>query len=771
MLRRKGIKGVFESIPYVGVDYTTGLIKLDKNTYSCTLIFSDINYQISREEDQLDIFERYSKMLNYFDDEMKILFSINNRRIDLGEVEKEVIVDYKNDGLDDVRKDYNAIVLKGIKKGKGNMKKELLMTIIVKAESYEAAADLLNKPIKELENEFLGFGSKLEKISLEERFEIMHDMMNEHEIGLFKPEELRTDRKQGLTSKNAIAPTYMKFDLSYYKLNNRYYRGLFIKTYADTLDDRFIDELLSTNLELNISIYLDPLDKAKALELIRKKKADAEVEMLDRRKKALKNKSLEVYVPEELQESLDTTKELLENLKKNSDKMFYSTIIINHGASDKKKLDEDTKTLQRIANKHDIKLGTLMQQQEDCFRLSLPLGICGLSCGRFLTTTEAAIFTPFGVQELIQKNGLYYGKNSASGNTLIIDRRNTQGAGHGAYLGITGSGKSFAMKNEVIATALNTSEEIIMVDPLDDFGELTKRLGGEVIKISVDSENYINPFDFNASYGDGKGINLKAEFLLSFFDKLLGGHSGLNIAEKSIIDRCITEVYRDYIASEYDPELVPTMKEFQEVLASQEEKEAKSLATSLEIYSKGSLSVFSHKTNINTENRIICYNLKDLGEALQEIAYLVIMDNIMSRLSFNGINNIPSRLYCDEFHLMINNKLTSEFFIKMFKIARHMHCIISVATQEVSNLLENDRIASTIANSSFLVLLNQNSREREKLAQMLNLSKSQLSYIKSSKKGTGLLILNETTIIPFENILDKNNKIYELISTDLKQAN
>ena len=771
MLRRKGIKGVFESIPYLGADYETGLIKLDKNTYSCTLKFSDINYQISREEDQLDIFGRYSKMLNYFDDEMKILFSINNRRIDLGEVEKEVIVDYKNDGLDDVRKDYNAIVLKGIKKGKGNMKKELLMTIIVKAESYEAATDLLNKPIKELENEFLGFGSKLEKISLEERFEIMHDMMNEHEIGLFKPEELRTDRKQGLTSKNAIAPTYMKFDLSYYKLNNRYYRGLFIKTYADTLDDKFIDELLSTNLELNISIYLDPLDKAKALELIRKKKADAEVEMLDRRKKALKNKSLEVYVPEELQESLDTTKELLENLKKNSDKMFYSTIIINHGASDKKKLDEDTKTLQRIANKHDIKLGTLMQQQEDCFRLSLPLGICSLSCGRFLTTTEAAIFTPFGVQELIQKNGLYYGKNSASGNTLIIDRRNTQGAGHGAYLGITGSGKSFAMKNEVIATALNTSEEIIMVDPLDDFGELTKRLGGEVIKISVDSENYINPFDFNASYGDGKGINLKAEFLLSFFDKLLGGHSGLNIAEKSIIDRCITEVYRDYIASEYDPELVPTMKEFQEVLASQEEKEAKSLATSLEIYSKGSLSVFSHKTNINTENRIICYNLKDLGEALQEIAYLVIMDNIMSRLSFNGINNIPSRLYCDEFHLMINNKLTSEFFIKMFKIARHMHCIISVATQEVSNLLENDRIASTIANSSFLVLLNQNSREREKLAQMLNLSKSQLSYIKSSKKGTGLLILNETTIIPFENILDKNNKIYELISTDLKQAN
>ena len=771
MLRKKGIKGILESVPYIGVNYENNLIKLDKNTYSITLKFGDINYQISREEDQLDIFERYSKMLNYFDEEIKVLFSINNRKVDLGEIEKEIVVDYKNDNLDDVRKDYNSIVLKGIKKGKGNMRKELLMTLVVKADSYEAAADLLNRPIKELENEFSGFGSKLEVLKLEERFEIMHDMMNEHEIGTFKPEELKNDKRNGLTSKNAIAPTYMKFDLTHYKLNDRYYRGLFIKSYADTLDDQFVDELLSTNLELNISIYLDPLDKSKALELIRKKKSDSEVELLGRRKKALQNKSLEVYIPEELQEALDTTNELLENLKKNSDKLFYSTIVITHGATDKKKLDEDTKSLQRIANKHDIKLGTLIQQQEDCFKLSLPLGICGLSVGRFLTTTETAIFTPFGVQELIQKNGLYYGKNSASGNTLIIDRRKTQSAGHGAFLGITGSGKSFACKSEIVGVALNTEEEILIVDALDEFSSLTRKLGGQVINISVDSENYINPFDFTAAYGNGKGINLKAEFLLSFFDKLLGGHQGLNIAEKSIIDRCITEVYREYIASGYDSDKVPTMRDFQEVLASQSEKEAVALATSLEIYSKGSLSVFSHKTNINTKNRIICYNLKDLGESLQEIAYLVIMDNIMSRLSFNGINNIPSRLYCDEFHLMINNKMTSEFFIKMFKIARHMHCIVSVATQEVSNLLENDRIASTIANSSFLVLLNQNSREREKLEKMLNLSKSQLSYIKSSKKGCGLLILNESTIVPFENILDKNNKIYDLIATDLKQAN
>ncbi len=771
MLRKKGIHGVLESIPYIGIDYETGLIKLNKDTYSLALKFSDINYLISKEEDQLEIFDKYSKMLNYFSEDFKIQLSIINKRIDLGIVEENIKIEMKNDGLDDVREDYNKILVDGLRKGKGNMKKELLLTINVKADSYEDATHQLEKVIKELENEFKGFGSKLEVLSLKERLELMHDILNYDSIGLFNKECLKNDKKQGLTSKNAIAPDYLEFNINYYKINERYYRGLFIKTYPDSLDDEFINEIISTNLDLNISIHLDPIEKTKALELVRRKKSEAEVELLDRKKKALKNKSLEIYVPEELQDSLDTTKELLENLKKNSDKMFYSTITIVVGSDNKKELDDNVKSLQRIAGKHDVRLGTLLQQQEEVFKMSLGLGICELSCGRLFTTTEASIFTPFSVQELLEKNGLYYGKNSASGNTLIIDRRKTQGAGHGATLGLSGSGKSFSMKSEIVSVALNTDEEILIIDPLNEFTDLTNKLGGEVINISVDSTNYINPFDFDSTYGDGKGINMKAEFLLSLFDKLLGGSSGLSIIEKSIIDRCVSLVYRDYIASEYNPELIPTMKDFQKVLSEQEEKEAIALATSLEIYSKGSLSVFSHRTNINTRNRMVTYNLKDLGDSLSEIAYLIVIDNVMNRLSHNGINNIPSRLWCDEVHMLTNNKLTADFMVKLFKTARHMHCVISVATQEVSDLLSNSKVASTIANSSFLVLLNQNSREREKLAQMLNLSKSQLSYIKSSKKGTGLIILNETTVIPFENILSKNSKIYKLISTDLQQAN
>jgi type IV secretory pathway VirB4 component len=599
----------------------------------------------------------------------------------------------------------------------------------------------------------------------------MHDELNYDNVGEFKYEFTERDKKRRGISKTAIAPEYMKFDLNHYKLNERYYRGVYLKSVGETLDDEFINDLLSTNIDMIISLYMKPLEKFKSVELTKKKKTDARTQILERRRKALKKKSLEAYIPEELQEDFDSSNELLEHLKENSDKLFNTTFVITYSAEDKDELEQGMKSLQRLAGKHDARLNVLLNQQESAFKLSLPLGVLELNTGRYFTTTEAGIFTPFGNQELLQKNGLYYGKNLGSGNSLIIDRRQTVGAGHGAFLGISGSGKSFFAKNEILNIFMNTDEEVIVIDLLEEFTELTSNLGGTIIELSSDSDMCINPFDLTKNYGgNGKGLKLKSEFLLSFFNKLLGGHTGLGIAEKSILDRCIDLTYRNFIASGYDPNLTPTLKDFQETLKEQEEKEAKVLATALEIYSKGSLSVFSGKTNIDTNNRMVCYNLNKLGEELQEIAYLVIIDNIMQRLSYNGKNNIPSRLYCDEVHMLLNNKTTSEFFIKLFKIARHMHSIISIMTQEVSNLLENDRIAATISNSSFLVLFNQNSREREKLTKLLQLSESQLGYIKAAKKGTGLLILNETSIIPFSNIISKNTSIYKMISTDLDRS-
>ena len=777
------------SIPYNNLDVDTGVFHLGRdkqgNRFSKTLKFTDINYLIAREDERKDIYIRYSKTLNLLTDEMEALLQIVNRKADFRNVEEEVTVELKGDNLDDIREDYNRIIIDGLRDGKGNMKKEMYLTLIVHAKDFKEADKQFQKIVKELEAEFKTFGSNLKELSTVERLELIHDELNYVDVGEYNDERTEieiqreilkcalTERKfiRGKAIKKEIAPEYMKFELNHYILNERYYRGLYLKTVGEVLDDEFIDDLLSTNTDMIISLYMKPLEKTKSIEVVKKSKTGATQEIMERRRKAAKHKSVEAYISEELQESFDASVELLENLKTNNDKLFNTTFVITCSAKDREELETTTRSLQRIAGKHDVKLNVLLNQQESAFKLSLPLGVLELNTGRYFTTTEVGIFTPFGNQELLQKNGLYYGKNLGSGNSLIIDRRQTVGAGHGAFLGISGSGKSFFAKNEILNIFMNTDEEVIVIDLLEEFTELTSNLGGTIIELSSDSDMCINPFDLTKNYGgNGKGLKLKSEFLLSFFNKLLGGHTGLGIAEKSILDRCIDLTYRNFIASGYDPNLTPTLKDFQEVLKEQEEKEAKVLATALEIYSKGSLSVFSGKTNIDTNNRMVCYNLNKLGEELQEIAYLVIIDNIMQRLSYNGKNNIPSRLYCDEVHMLLNNKTTSEFFIKLFKIARHMHSIISIMTQEVSNLLENDRIAATISNSSFLVLFNQNSREREKLTKLLQLSETQLGYIKAAKKGTGLLILNETSIIPFSNIISKNTSIYKMISTDLDRS-
>ena len=764
-------KTTLNSIPYTNLDIDTGIFYLGKSRFSQTLKFTDINYLIAREDEREDMYRRYSKTLNLLDDETEALLQIVNRKADFKDIEKEITVELRNDELDSIREDYNRIIIDGLRDGKGNMKKERYLTLITQAKDFKEADKKLQKIIKELEIEFKTFGSKLEEVSCKERLELIHDELNYDKIGDFNFDFTEKDKKRKLTSKNAIAPEYMKFDFNHYKINERYYRGLYLKSIGETLTDEFIDDLLGTNADMIISLYMKPLEKSKSIDAVKEKKTEARTQINERRRKALRNKSLEVYIPEEIQEGFDLSSDLLESLKKNNDKLFRTTFAVTYSAKEKEELELTTKSLQRIAGKHDVKLNILLNQQEEIFKLSLPLGLLEINTNRYFTTSELGIFTPFGNQELLQKNGLYYGKNLGSGNSLIIDRRQTVGAGHGAFLGISGSGKSFFAKNEILNIFMNTDEEVIVIDLLEEFTELTSNLGGTIIELSSDSDMCINPFDLTKNYGgNGKGLKLKSEFLLSFFNKLLGGHTGLGIAEKSILDRCIDLTYRNFIASGYDPNLTPTLKDFQEVLKSQEEKEAKVLATALEIYSKGSLSVFSGKTNIDTNNRMVCYNLNKLGEELQEIAYLVIIDNIMQRLSYNGKNNIPSRLYCDEVHMLLNNKTTSEFFIKLFKIARHMHSIISIMTQEVSNLLENDRIAATISNSSFLVLFNQNSREREKLTKLLQLSETQLGYIKAAKKGTGLLILNETSIIPFSNIISKNTSIYKMISTDLERG-
>ena len=764
MKRNKNIKGVLESIPYISMN-EEGIARISKNEFSIVALVSDINYSTMRQDSQEEIFDRYSKILNYFDDNFRIAFNILNKKIN-NDFIKDLEIGYCNDELDSLRRSYNKIITDSIKNGKGNIRKEIYLTIVIKAKDFDEAKKIFDKPLKEIQTEFQKIGSKITVLGLQERLSLLYDIINYDDIGNYNFDFYKNDKKSLLTSKNSIAPTYMKFENGYYMLNERYYKTLFVKTVGDTLSDDFINALVESNLDLNISMNFDSLEKSKSLELVRHKYSDAQSELINRRRKALKNKSIEPFIPEELQDNLDTAKELLEDLKANSDKLFYTTITVTVGANDKEGLNNNTKTLQRISSKYDVKLSTLLGQQEDGFGTTLALGQCNLSCGRYFTTTESSILIPFSVQELMQNNGLFYGRNQSNGNAIIYNRRNSKTYAHGFILGTTGSGKSVSMKFNILSTALNTKEEIYIIDPLREYEKVVKALNGEVIKLSADSDTCLNMFDMDSAYGAGKGLNAKSEYLLSVFNNMLGG---LNISEKSILDRCITEVYREFISNDYEKKYTPTLRDFQQILAQQTEDEAKKMATALEIFAKGNLSNFANQTNVNSNKRIVCYDISDLGENLQTLGYLICFNDILNKLARNQKENVPSTLYCDEFHLLVNNQLSADFFIKAFKTFRHYHCLITCATQQLTDVINNQKIAATIANSSFLQLLNQNSSERTMLGKLLNLSDQQLSHIKSAEKGYGLMIINEEEIIPFENIIPKNNPIFELIRTDLKE--
>ena len=352
------------SIPYNNLDINTGIFHLKNGKFSQTLKFSDINYLIAREDERMDIYTRYSKMLNLLTDETEILLQIVNRKADFKDIEQEVTVGLKGDGLDEIREDYNKIIIDGLKEGKGNMKKEMYLTLITQAKNFNEADRQFQKIIKELESEFKSFGSKLEELSVEQRLELMHDEMNYENVGDYKYEFTQKDRKRGMSSKAAIAPDYMKFELNYYMLNERYYRGLYLKSVGETLDDEFINDLLSTNTDMIISLYMKPLEKIKSIEITKKSKTDAKAEIIQRRRKAIKNKSLEAYIPEELEERLEETTELLENLRINGDKLFNTTFAITYSAENRDELELTMKSLQRIGGKHDVRLSNLLNPQE-----------------------------------------------------------------------------------------------------------------------------------------------------------------------------------------------------------------------------------------------------------------------------------------------------------------------------------------------------------------------------------------------------------------------
>lgn len=600
-----------------------------------------------------------------------------------------------------------------------------------------------------------------EELDAGERLKIFRDFFKE-DVSATAEFDFKEAVKRGHDFKDWFAPDSMEFLQDHFKIDGRYGRVLYMQDYATYVRDSMVSELcdLSRNLMLSIDILPVPTDEA--VREIQNKLLGVETNVTNWQRRQNENNNFSATIPYEMELQRTETKEMLNDLTTRDQRMMFGVLTIVHMADSYKELNSDTETLKSIARKNLCQLSTLRWQQMDGLHTALPFGPRKINALRTLTTESTAVLIPFHTQEIMQEGGIYYGQNAVSKNMIVVDRKKLLN-GNSFRLGVSGSGKSFSAKEEIVALALATEDDILILDPESEFGNLTVALGGEVVKVSATSGMHLNAMDMDSSYGDDTNPLIeKSEFLLSVFEQLIGA-GNLGAKDKSIIDRCTADTYRDYIRSGYTKE-VPTLKDLYRQLMLQEEPEARALALSAELFTSGSLNTFAHKTNVDTKNRIMDYDIRELGSQLMPLGMLVTLDAIFNRVIQNWKKGKRTWIFCDEFYLLFRYPYSAEFFYKLWKRIRKYNGFVNAMSQNVDEVLRSDTARLMLANSEFLVMLNQASTDREELARLLNISDNQLGYITNVKAGSGLIRCSGN-LVPFENTFPRNTKLYQLMTT------
>ncbi|WP_068612499.1 VirB4-like conjugal transfer ATPase, CD1110 family [Paenibacillus tuaregi] len=759
-------KSTQQSIPYQRA-YEDGILQHGKNRYSKTFSFRDINYQVGKQEDQEEVFAKYCEFLNFFDNSIDLQVTIVNKNFDKADFEEKLIVKSREDELEPFRAEYNAMLKKKIIGGKNEIKKEKFITISLESANVEEARNSFVRMESETQNVFKRMGSSILGLDLDQRLELLHDIYRMGQEGHFRYDPAEHGRK-GLGTKDLIAPDGLTFKRDHMIIGDKFARAIYIKDLPTFLNDKFLSDISDFSFNVMLSMNIKSVDSYKALRIVKKQITGMEANKIEYQKRSLKNGYLEAFIPHELKHSLEEAKELLDDLINKNQKMFLTNIVIVHFADDLDSLNKDGKEIVAIANKFLCQVGTLHYQQEDSLNSCIPYGLNLIKASRTLTTESTAIFMPFTNQELFQENGMYYGLNAVSRNLIMFNRLSLKNP-NGFILGTPGSGKSFAAKREMINVLLNTDDDVIIIDPEREYTRLVSNFKGEVIHISAGSKNYINPLDMTMDYADEDDpLLLKSDFILSLCEVIVGGRYGLTPREKSIIDRCLKLTYHDYLQT-FDPKDVPTLYNFYEQLKAQDDDEATQLATALELYVKGNLSVFSNKTNININNRFVCFDIKDLGKQLKTMGMLIVLDQVWNRITLNRSKGKRTWIYMDEIYLLFANEYSANFLFELYKRARKWGGVPTGITQNVEDLLKSELARRMLSNSDFLMMLNQAPSDRNELAELLNISDTQLSYVTNADSGQGLLFVGNG-IIPFKDEFPRNTKLYNMMTTKVEEV-
>lgn len=759
-------RSVQQAIPIKTI-YEDGIFKVGHHKYSKTFSFTDINYAVAGQEEQETMFLGYGNILNLLDCGANSKITIINRKLNKIDFDNKIKLKLEDDHLTKYRKELNEILASNSIDSNGIIQEKML-TVTVNKKNIDEARNYFARTGVELANSFARLNSKLTEVDTNERLRSFYDFYRVGEEDLYSF-DIKEFMKKGHSFKDYICPDTFEFKTDYFKMGDRYGRVLYLKEYATFIRDNIISELTELNKNMMLSIDLKPVPMQEAIKMAENIRMGVETNITYWQRRQNENNNFSAIIPYELQRQREESKEFLDDLITRDQRMFLATITIVHTADSKEELDSDTESLLATAGKHLCQLAKLRYQQLEGLNTVMPSGVRRIKTKRTLTTESLSVFMPFKVQEIQDTQGIYYGKNIISKNMILIDRKTLQN-GNSFILGVSGSGKSFAAKQEITSIALrDKNADIIVIDPEAEYKPLIQALGGEVIKISSTSNNHINALDLNRNYGDkdGDAITSKAEFILSLCEQIMD-NSKMETQQKTIIDRCTRLVYRYYKQGNYQG-TPPTLEDFRKVLLEQPEPEAKEIALGIELFSKGSLNTFSKQTNVKVHNRIVCYDIIDLTDQLKPIGMLVILDNIFNRITRNRQKGKNTYIFIDEIYLLFQHEYTARFINNLWKRIRKYGGCATGITQNISEMLKNKDGNSMIANSELIIMLNQAATDRDELAHILNISEPEMKHVTNSREGEGLIRVR-SSLIPFRNKFPKNTELYKLMTTKLKEV-
>ena len=751
-----------QTIPYLAM-YPDGICKVTEKKYSKSIAYDDINYQLAQADDKTAIFENWCDFLNYFDATVSVQLSFINRGTRSGGAEEVVAIPAQNDAFNSIRTEYADMLKHQLAKGNNGFVKSKYITFSVEADNLNAAKARLARIETDILNNFKVLGAAARPMTGYERLEALHSVFHpEGEPFRFSWEWLTPS---GLTTKDFIAPSSFRFgEGRYFRMGRKIGAVSFLEILAPELNDRMLADILDLETGIVVNLHIKSIDQTEAIKTIKRKITDLDKMKIEEQKKAVRSGYDMDIIPSDLAMFGGEAKNLLQDLQSRNERMFLLTFLVVNLADTKRKLENDIFAAAGIAQKYNCALTRLDYQQEAGLMSSVPLGENLIPIQRGLTTSSTAIFIPFITQELFQQGAaLYYGLNALSSNMILCDRKRLKNP-NGLILGTPGSGKSFAAKREITNAFLITDDDIIICDPEAEYYPLVRRLHGQVIRISPTSTQYVNPMDINLNYSeDDNPLALKSDFLLSLCELVIGGKEGLMPVEKTVIDRSVRNVYRPFLAAP-DPAKMPILGDLYDELLRQPEPEAARVAAAMELYVSGSLNVFNHRTNVELSNRLVCFDIKQLGKQLKKLGMLIVQDQVWNRVTINRAEKKSTRYYMDEFHLLLKEEQTAAYSVEIWKRFRKWGGIPTAITQNVKDLLSSREVENIFENSDFVLMLNQAQGDREILARQLNISPQQMKYVTHTEAGEGLIFYGNV-VLPFLDRFPQNTELYRVMTT------